>query len=128
MILLDSGRVMVYSDVMSFAEKVTERFRFKLNASYVLLKKLIKINDLSKRIVTSSDSKHVFVLHPERTFVITDRKGQLVFHDFGAEGTSFVSLSPFMSGYLTIDQDKKALKMAKLPIKMMRLSDGYLLR
>ena len=38
-IMLDTGRVMVYSDVLTFAEKVTERFRFKLNASHVLLKK-----------------------------------------------------------------------------------------
>ena len=75
----------------------------------------------------------VIVLHPTRPFTILVKQGQVMFHNIGKQDfslASMVSIPSVKSGYLTIDSDKKEIKMTKFAFdhkKMPRLSDGFLL-
>ena len=54
-----------------------------------------------------------------------------MFHNIGRQDLSLVSMVSMKSGFLTIDSDRKEVKMSKFPFdhrKMSRLADGFMLK
>ena len=129
---------MVYKQLDYFEDIQTEIFRFKLVHSHVLMKpklgsdQLLDLYDTEQdfeRIIL--DSKIVTVLHPSRPFTIILRQGTVMFHNIGKQGLQLVSMVPMRQGFLTIDSDKRELKITKFAFdhrKLTRLTDGFLLK
>ena len=133
-IMLSDATVMVYEQVAYFEEKAVEHFRFKLHHSHVLMKpkyesEWLELQGNAERLVVSPDC--LVVLHPDRAFTIIVKQGQVLFHNIGRQDFALVSIVSKQSGFLTIDSDRKALKMTKFAFdhrKMPRLADGFLLK
>ena len=54
-----------------------------------------------------------------------------MFHNIGKQGLQLVSMVPMRQGFLTIDSDKRELKITKFAFdhrKLTRLTDGFLLK
>ena len=136
--MLTDASVMVYKQLEYFEALSSERFRFKLTQSHVLMKPKLEPSrsldlydtDLDfERIIV--DPKIIIVLHPARPFTILVRQGNILLHNIGRQGLSLVSMVPFRQGFLTIDANKAELKGTKFAFdhrKLTRLSDGFLLK
>lgn len=131
--MLSNTKVMVYEDGPFFAEKASEKFRFKLVDSPVLMKPTIAGALKSGESLIVVEPKMVVILHPIRPFTITVRKERTLFHSLGySQAPPLSSMTPFKAGFLIIDSNGENLKIAKMPIgfdvrKMHKVTDGYLL-
>jgi hypothetical protein len=130
--MLDNSKVFIYQDIDYFSEKDSERFRFKLVTSHVLMKPCKQITDpLCPKLVKNDDS--LIVLHAYKPFVISVRKGHIRLTDLGATNSQLVSLANFMTGFLAVDQKQDALTLTRFPVgfdirKHQKLADGYFLK
>ena len=75
------------------------------------------------------------VLHPKKTFGVFIRHGRPVLVDIGKQqGLSLLSLAPFRTGFLAINEEKTAVTSVKFPVRFdprvpsLKLTDGYLLK
>ena len=81
-IMLDNSKVFVYEDNAFFPEKDSEKFRFKLVCSHVLMKPCNLIKDKYCHKIIKNE-KMLIILHPYKTFTISIRKGHILFHNIG---------------------------------------------
>lgn len=100
--MLDNSKVFVYEDNAFFPEKDSEKFRFKLVCSHVLMKPCSTIKDKYCNKIIKNE-KMLIILHQYKTFTISVRKGHILFHNIGQTNSQLVSLANFMTGFLTID-------------------------
>jgi hypothetical protein len=112
--MLDNSKVLVYQDINYFCEKDSERFRFKLVTSPVLIKSCQPIADpFCQRLVNSDDT--LIVLHSHKPFAISVRRGHVVLNDIGSTGSRLVSLASFKTGFLAVDHKQEAVLLARFP-------------
>ena len=100
--MLTNSKVFVYEDINFFSEKDTQKFRFKLVVSHVLMKPCKAIDDLYCQKIVKND-KTLIILHQYKPFTISVRKGHILFHNIGATNSKIITLANFMTGYLTVD-------------------------
>jgi len=83
--MLDNSKVIIYQDINYFCEKDSEKFRFKLIQSHVLMKPSHAIVDsYCPKLVQNEES--LLVLHAYKPFAISVRKGVIKLNDIGASG------------------------------------------
>lgn len=131
-VMMDNSKVFVYQDLNYFSEKDSERFRFKLIESAVLIKPTTPLRDAySNKLIANDDL--LIVLHSHKPFAISVRNGKVVLNEIGATGSSLVSLTPFMTGFLAIDHKQEAILLTRFPLgfdlrKHRKLADGVMLK
>lgn len=138
-LILADFSVLLYRSFSSFDELSKERFRFKMIDSHTLIKPRISLSAREKfsRQHIYVEDKMAFILHPSRPFGIFIRNGKSICIDIGKQqGSSFVSMAPFMTGYLGLKKVESSVKivMFKFPPRFdprtpsIKLTDGYLMK
>ena len=145
MLILADFSVLLYQSLAEFDEKAHEKFRFKLVDSHVLIKpKIVPQGPTSSATTDQYSREYIFVegkmaliLHPSRPFGVFIRNGKPICIDLGKQqGSSYVSMTPFMTGFLALKQVQSASKLIlfRFPPRFdprnisVNLTDGYLLK